>query len=336
MIQNQDRIRFLSLLEKALEPRQPLFDVGHQAAFRLFNGFNEGFPELVIDLYGATILIHNYAENVVDGFPFVQEAQQFLLAQYPWLRAGVVKNRNGQSQEERRGQLLFGEKPDRTIREHDVWYALDLVMNRDAGFYLDTRNLRKWLIENLDGKTVLNTFAYTGSLGVAAAAGGATRVVHLDLRSSFLNIAKESYTLNRFPVRKADFIASDFFPAISRFKRSGKTFDCVLIDPPFFSATSKGRVDQVNESTRLINKVRPLIRDGGTLIAINNALFVSGREYIQTLEYLSRDGYLSIQELIPVPQDFIGFNSVSAPVTDPAPFNHATKIAVLRVKRKHV
>ena len=336
MIQNQDHIRFLSLLEKALEPRQPLFDVGHQAAFRLFNGFNEGFPELVIDLYGATILIHNYAENVVDGLPFVQEAQQFLLAQYPWLRAGVVKNRNGQSEEERRGQLLFGEKPDRMIREHDVWYALDLVMNRDAGFYLDTRNLRKWLIENLDGKTVLNTFAYTGSLGVAAAAGGASRVVHLDLRSSFLNIAKESYTLNRFPVRKADFIASDFFPAISRFKRSGKTFDCVLIDPPFFSATSKGRVDQVNESTRLINKVRPLIRDGGTLIAINNALFVSGREYIQTLEYLSRDGYLSIQELIPVPQDFIGFNSVSAPVTHPAPFNHATKIAVLRVKRKIV
>ncbi len=336
MIQNQDRTRFIPLLEKALEPRQPLFDAGHQAAFRLFNGFYEGFPELVIDLYGATILIHNYAENVVDGLPFVQEAEQFLLAQYPWLRAGIIKNRNGQSQEERRGQLLFGEKPDRMIKEHDVWYALDLVMNRDAGFYLDTRNLRKWLIENLGGKTVLNTFAYTGSLGVAAAAGGASRVVHLDLRHSFLNMAKESYTLNRFPIRKADFLASDVFPAISRFKRSGETFDCVLIDPPFFSATSKGRVDQVNESARLINKVRPLIRDGGTLIAINNALFVSGRDYRQALEYLTRDGYLSIQELIPVPQDFIGFNSVSSPVTDPAPFNHSTKIAILRVKRKLV
>ena len=334
MKQNQDRTRFLSLLERALEPRQPLLDADHRAAFRLFNGFKEGFPELVIDLYGATILIHNYAEKLADGLPFVQDAQQFLLSHYPWLRAGIVKNRHGQSQEQRRGQLLFGEKPDRTIREHDVWYALDLVMNRDASFYLDTRNLRKWLIENLDGKTVLNTFAYTGSFGVAAKAGGAGRVVQIDLHRPFLNMAKESYTLNRFPIHKADFIASDFFPAISRFKRSGETFDCVVIDPPFFSATSKGRVDQVNESARLINKVRPLIRDGGTLIAINNALFVSGREYIQTLEDLSRDGYLSIQELIPVPQDFIGFNSMSAPVTDPAPFNHSTKIAVLRVKRK--
>ena len=83
MIQNQDRTRFLSLLERALEPRQPLFDVDHQAAFRLFNGFTEGFPELVIDLYGATILIHNYAENVADGLPFVQDAQQFLLSHYP-------------------------------------------------------------------------------------------------------------------------------------------------------------------------------------------------------------------------------------------------------------
>jgi 23S rRNA (cytosine1962-C5)-methyltransferase len=336
MIQEQDSTRLLSLLERALEARKPLFDPAHQAAFRLFNGFNEGFPELVIDLYGSTLLIHNYAGNGVDGAPFVREAQQFLLTEYPWLRAGVVKNRNGQSQEERRGQLLFGEKPGRTIKEHGVWYAIDLVMNRDASFYLDTRNLRKWLIENLNGKTVLNTFAHTGSLGVAAAAGGASRVVHLDLRRPFLNIAKESYTLNRFPIRKADFITSDFFPAIGRFKRSGETFDCVLIDPPFFSATSKGKVDQVNESARLINKVRPLIRDGGTLVAINNALFVSGRKYIQTLEDLSRDGYLSVQELIPVPQDFIGFNSVSAQVTDPGPFNHSTKIAVLRVKRKPV
>jgi 23S rRNA (cytosine1962-C5)-methyltransferase len=47
------------------------------------------------------------------------------------------------------GKLIFGEAPDRKIREHGVWYALDLTMNQDAGFYLDTRDLRKWLIENV-------------------------------------------------------------------------------------------------------------------------------------------------------------------------------------------
>jgi 23S rRNA (cytosine1962-C5)-methyltransferase len=207
-------------------------------------------------------------------------------------------------------------------------------MNRDASFYLDTWNLRRWLINNMQGKSVLNTFAYTGSLGVAAMAGGASRVVQLDLNRQFLNLAKDSYTLNGFPIHQQDFIAADFFPAIGRFKRSGETFDCVLIDPPFFSTTSKGKVDQVSESARLINKVRPLINDGGTLIAINNALYLSGKDYIQALESLCEDRYLKIRELIPVPEDMVGYDKISAPITDPSPFNHSTKIAILDVKRK--
>jgi len=324
----------ISLLEKATEECKSLFDAEHQSAFRLFNGFSEGNPNLVIDLYASTLLFHNYADDVGQGMLLVQEAQNFLLGQLPWLHAGIVKTRNGKSQQEKRGTLLFGEKPDRKIQEHGVWYAIDLTMNRDASFYLDTRNLRQWLINNLQGKTVLNTFAYTGSFGVAALAGGASQVAQLDLNRQSLDLAKESYTLNGFPIRKNDFIAADFFPAIRQFKNRLQTFDCVLIDPPFFSTTSKGTVDQEKESARLINKVRPLINDGGTLVAINNALYVSGEQYMQTLESLCKDGYLKIKELIPVPEDFIGYNKIGTPITDPAPFNHSTKIAILDVKRK--
>jgi 23S rRNA (cytosine1962-C5)-methyltransferase len=173
-------------------------------------------------------------------------------------------------------------------------------------------------------------------LGVAAVASGAQRVVQHDLNRQFLNIAKTSYTLNGFPIHKQDFITTDFFTLVSKLKHMNATFDCVLIDPPFFSTTSKGKVDQLNESARLINKVRPLVNDSGYLIAINNALYVSGGKYIQTLEDLCRDGYLKIKELIPVPEDFTGYaeTRLSKPITDPAPFNHSTKVAVLEVKRK--
>jgi 23S rRNA (cytosine1962-C5)-methyltransferase len=324
----------IPLLEKAIDMRQPLFDTAHRSALRLFNGFAEGDPDLVIDLYAATVLFHNYADDIADGRSLVQEAQSFLADQLPWLRAGIIKTREGKTQEERRGQIIFGDKLDRKIQEHGTWYAIDLTMNRDASFYIDTRNLRRWLQENLRGKSVLNAFAYTGSLGVAAIAGGANRVVQLDLNRQFLNVAKDSYALNGFPIHKHDFIAADFFPAVSRFKRTAETFDCAIIDPPFFSSTSKGKVDQEHDSARLINKVRPLINDGGALVAINNALFVSGQEFIQMLETLCKDGYLRIRELISVPQDVVGYNVVNAPITDPGPFNHSTKIAILDVKRK--
>jgi 23S rRNA (cytosine1962-C5)-methyltransferase len=331
-----DSSRIISLLQKSIQARGGLFDARHEGAFRLFNGFTEGEPNLVVDLYASTLVTHNYADDLAQGKLLVEQAAQILQNELSWLRAGIVRTRNATSQEERRGQLLFGKRPDTKVKEHGVWYSIDLMMNRDASFHLDTCLLRKWLIENMRDKTVLNTFAYTGSLGVAALAGGASRVIQHDLKRQFLSVAKTSYTLNGFQIHKPDFITADFFTLVGKLKRINETFDCVIIDPPFFSTTAKGKVDQVNESARLINKARPLVNDGGTLVAINNALYVSGRKYMQTLDELCKDGYLKIKELIPVPEDFTGYPEtiVSEPITDSAPFNHSTKIAVLGVKRK--
>lgn len=323
-----------SPFDLAIAARQPLLNDLHDSAFRLFNGFTEGDPSLSLDIYARTLVIHNYAEDPTQNQHVIENLVNALRNSLVWLRAGILKQRNGITQEDKRGVLLFGDSPDTKINEHGVSYALDLTMNRDASFYLDTSLLRKWLIENMKGKSVLNTFAYTGSFGVAALAGGASRVVQVDRNRRFLDLARKSCALNGFSVNRNDFLALDFFPSVSRFKTGKQTFDCVILDPPFFSSTSKGKVDQENESARLINKVRPLVNDGGYLVAINNALYVSGQEYMQTLENLCRDGYLKIEKLIPVPEHFVGYNRVNKPITDPAPFNHSTKIAVLKVRRK--
>ncbi len=328
-----DSTRVTSLLEEAIASRAPWLDSDHWGAFRLFNGFTEGRSDLALDIYARTLVIHNYADDPSQNQDVLNEATEYLRTSLNWLHAGILKTRNGKTQDEKRGQLIFGDKPDRKIQEHGIWYAVDLTMNRDASLYLDTRNLRKWLTENARGRSVLNTFAYTGSLGVAATAGGASLTVQTDRSRQFLNLAKDSYSLNGFPIHKADFITQDFFPIVAKFKSTKQFFDIVIIDPPFFSTTPRGKVDQEHDSARLINKVRPLINNGGVLIAINNALYVSGREYMQTLEELCKDGYLKIREFIPVPDDFTG-RATGSQVTDPAPFNHSTKIAVLDVKRK--
>jgi len=328
------------LLDQAIKLRlsdsnaseQTLSGFSHEGAFRLFNGFYEGFPDLVLDVYGRTLVIHDYSETPNPNL--IQAIINHVRTDLNWLQAGILKTRNGATQKEKRGVLVFGEQPDQKIKEHDILYSLDLTMNRDASFYLDTSNLRKWLMKNMHGKSVLNTFAYTGSLGVAAFAGGASKVVQTDLNRQFLNLAKDSYVLNGFPIEKQNFIAQDFFLVVARFKAGKQTFDCVIIDPPFFSATSRGKVDLEHESERLINKVRPLINDSGFLITINNAVFLSGADYMRTLEKLCKDGYLSIRELIPVPEGFIGMNRIGKPITDPSPFNHSTKIAIMDVKRK--
>ena len=256
----------------------------------------------------------------------------------PWLGAALWKVRESQDPVARNGRLLFGERGalDRRVVENGVKYVLALDRHQDASLYLDTRLLRAWAKKNLAGKKVLNTFAYTGSLGVAARAGGAAQVVHVDLNRQYLNLAKDSYALNKLPVAKTDFKVADFFEAMSWLKKEGALFDCLFLDPPFFSLTKGGRVDLEKEADRLLNKARPLLGDGGALVAVNNALFTSGAQWKATLEAICQDGYLALEEIVPVPEDFTGYPATrvgTAPV-DPAPFNHSTKIAVLRVRRK--
>jgi 23S rRNA (cytosine1962-C5)-methyltransferase len=57
---------------------------------------------------------------------------------------------------------------------------------------------------------------------------------------------------------------------------------------------------------------------------------------MQELEALTKSGYIAIQGIIPVEEDVTGYPGtvVGRPPADPAPFNHPTKIVVLKVNRK--
>ena len=325
-----------TLLDKTLLLRQDMFDPDHLSALRLFAGFYEGEPRLLADVFAGTLLLTAACDSAEEAGGLLDAAQRFYLERLPWLTCVVQKQRQADDPGLRRGRTSFGTEVSTLISENGVRYTLDLRMNQDASFYLDTRGLRIWLKENASGSEVLNTFAYTGSLGVAALAGGAIRTLQVDRNARFLELARRSAMLNHLDLGRMKLRAADVFSEIGNCKKAGQLFDLVLLDPPFFSVTERGKVDLVSESTRLINKLRPLVKDGGRLVSINNALFLPGQEYYQSLEALCRDGYLEIETILPVPEDVTGFADtvVTKPPVDPAPFNHLTKIVIMRVHRK--
>ena len=323
-------------LDLALDARAQLMGKKHHGALRLFAGFYEGFPDLSADLYANTLVLFDYGKDEQVGRDNVIRAKDFYLSKLSCINCVVQKIRHSPRPKIRQGLIIHGLLPASQIIENGITYTIDLLMNQDTSFYCDTRNLRNWLSQNAAGWQVLNTFAYTGSLGVAALAGAAKQVIQSDRNKKFLALARQSAIANRLDLGKMKLRRADFFSEVARLKRENILFDCVILDPPFFSNTSKGTVDLVNQSTRLINKVRPLVKNGGWLVAINNALFLSGANYIQSLENLCQDGYLSIEQIIPIPEDITGFpqTTINDHPVDPTPFNHPTKIAILKVKRK--
>lgn len=315
----------------ALRPAAP-----PDGAVRLFNGYTEGFPGVMVERFGRSLVLHDATGPSGDRALMEQLAAEATRLD-PRLDAVLWKQRESGVPELRNGTMLRGEEKAlcRRVREDGVWYAIRLRLNRDTSLYLDTRPLRAWAKETLAGKRVLNTFAYTGSLGVAARAGGAARVVDTDLNRAFLTVAKDSWALNGWPVAKPDFVAGDFFDVAGRLKREGRLFDCVFLDPPFFSVTAQGRVDLEADMPRVVNKVRPLVAHQGWLVLINNGVFVSGVDFMKTLDQVCDGGYATVEALVPAPSDVVGLAPAERALpADPTPFNHSTKMAVLRLTRK--
>jgi 23S rRNA (cytosine1962-C5)-methyltransferase len=323
-------------LEKAFRQRSGLLNSEFTNVIRLFNGFLEGEPRWVIELFGETLVINDNLNIPSDDLQIVRDLSLLYSDWIPALKSVLYKHRYAKDPQLKKGVLIRGERLNNKIRELGIHYFIDLQINQDSSFYLDTRYLRAWLLQHMNGKSVLNTFAYTGSLGVAALAGGASKVVQVDLNRKFLEISHQSCALNGFSTHSMKLIAGDFYRVIGNYRHSGKLFDCVIIDPPHFSTTTAGRVDLVNESTRLINKVRPLVAHNGYLIIVNNALFLSGERFMQELEELCQGPYLEIDRIIPVPQDVIGYPEtiVAQLPVEIQPFNHSTKIVILSVQRK--
>lgn len=322
-------------LELCLDLRLKDASLSSTNAKRLFNGFYEGLPRLTVDLYADILLISDHDREVVSRGNLYQAIAQFYAQALPDVRSVLLKQRHAQNIKLRQGEVILGEQVSTSIEEFGVNYALDLKLNQDASFYPDTRNLRLWLSQKMKDARVLNCFAYTGALGIAALAGGAKEVIQTDLNPHFLAVAQRSQALNHFN-GSMQTLSQDFYPMVAGFKSQSQLFDCVILDAPLFSQTRRGRVDLLQNWHGLVNKLRPLVAHEGYLVAINNALFLPGAELMESVQKLTADGYLEIAEIISVPQDVTGYAqtiTAKAPA-DPAPFNHPTKIVIMRAYRK--
>ena len=315
-----------SILKPAFEKRKLLSVDPYTNAYRVFTGFYEGCADFSIDRYGSTAVILWTAKKRKPDPETLDFLCEFCLENITGIESVLFKNRYDISPEIKKGVLLAGKQAERTVLEWGVSYPVSLQLNKDCGFYLDSGLLRKWLVENARGKRVLNTFAYTGSLGDAAAAGSALSVTQTDLNSNYLSSRHSSQ----------EYIIGDFFHVASELRRSNRLFDLIILDPPFFAKAERGgKVDPARNVTALVNKIRPLAAHKGKIISISNALFLSGREYLSQIESLCGP-WLSVSEIIPVPGSFFGFDPIDPKKlpADPSPFEHSTKIIVLDVLRK--
>ena len=156
------------------------------------------------------------------------------------------------------------------VHENGLQFWVNLTDYLDTGLFLDHRPLRKKVRGLSEGKTVLNLFSYTGSFSVYAVAGGAKHVTTVDLSNTYLDWAKDNFTLNGFDWKQHTFIKTDAKAWLA--EAASKQFDIIILDPPTISRSKMAdtKFDVQLDQTALINHALRLLKPGGVLYFSTN------------------------------------------------------------------
>jgi 23S rRNA (cytosine1962-C5)-methyltransferase len=170
------------------------------------------------------------------------------------------------------------------VRESGLQFEINFQAGYSPGLFLDQRMNRLKLSQLAKNKTVLNTFAYTCTFGVAAASGGAS-TVNLDLSRHYLEWGKRNYEINQIPAEAHDLIYGDVFDWLGRFRRRARKFEIIILDPPTFSRNRKSKVfripDDYGELAALA--VQCLDRDG-LLFCSTNYRGINFHDFLRILK----------------------------------------------------
>ena len=165
------------------------------------------------------------------------------------------------------------------VQEGEMKFWIQLQNSRHPGLFLDHCPLRQWLRQSCQGKRVLNTFAYTGSLSVAAGLGGADSVTTLDLSKPSVDWAVENFKINELPAAKHRAISGDVFEWLPRLKREKQTYDCIVLDPPSFSHGKKQKFSTAKDLEKLHSLAMELLTREGVLVTSINSANISWKKY---------------------------------------------------------
>lgn len=154
------------------------------------------------------------------------------------------------------------------VRERSSQFYINLYDYLDTGLFLDHRPLRKIINSESKNKKVLNLFAYTGSISVAAALGGA-HVTTVDMSKTYINWAYDNFRLNGIQFSSHNFVAKNAFDFL---KEDQGQYDIIILDPPSFSNSKRmdGTFDVQRDHKGLVELCMKRLDEGGKLYFSNN------------------------------------------------------------------
>ncbi len=243
--------------------------------YRLIHGEGDSLPGLVVDIYDKTAVVQCHSVGMYHSRLLIAEAIKVaygdkIEAIYDKSSQTVPFNANLDAVD----GYLYGHSPkeEHPVMENGHKFMVNWERGQKTGFFIDQRFNRELVGQYAKGRTVLNTFCYTGGFSVYAMAGGAEEVCSVDSSERAVHLANENMVLNFGADVNHSSVAVD---AMEYLKNIGDKYDMIILDPPAFAKHHKVLGNAMQGYKRLNARALSQIKSGGILFTFSCSQAVS-------------------------------------------------------------
>ena len=252
-----------------------LTDDERTTCYRLVHGEGDGLPGLVVDVYGTTAVVQCHSVGMYRARQQVAAALREVYGD----RLTAIYDKSSQTvpYNARLNAVdgyLWGSSDHETqaVAENGIRFLVNWEKGQKTGFFLDQRENRELVRRYAAGRTVLNTFCYTGGFSVYALAGGAREVCSVDSSERAVELAAENVRLNFGDDAPHTSVAAD---TVEYLKHIDDRYDLIILDPPAFAKHHKVLGNAMQGYKRLNARALSQIKSGGILFTFSCSQAVS-------------------------------------------------------------
>lgn len=251
--------------------RTPLFHAND--VFRVVNEQGDGLPGITLDRYASFAVL---SVTTPEAEAHAQSIAQFLVERGA---LGVyLKRRERRDLRRAVATELAPNQPSAgveapsplLVHEGSLSIRCELADGLSTGLFIDQRDNRQKVRELAGGKQVLNLFSYTCSFSVAAALGGASKVVSVDLGGRALERGRANFEANGLDPAAHDFVQGDAVRFVRGAVKHGRRFDLIVLDPPSFGSVGRATFRFERDIGAVMADCLRLLTPGGMLLCVTN------------------------------------------------------------------
>ena len=252
-----------------------LTDNEQTTCYRLIHGEGDSLPGLVVDIYDKTAVVQCHSVGMYLSRMAIAEALRNTYGD----KLTAIYDKSSQTVPFKAGLnavdgYIWGhsEQKSHVVLENGQKFLVNWEEGQKTGFFLDQRYNRELVKHYSKGRTVLNTFCYTGGFSVYAAAGGAIEVCSVDASERAVKLADENMRLNFGDTIPHEAVAAD---AVEYIKQIGNKYDLIILDPPAFAKHHKVLGNAMQGYKRINARALSQIKSGGILFTFSCSQAVS-------------------------------------------------------------